>query len=779
MLSRIGTTVGVLHNKDLRALNESEKQYVVCIKDMNKQASKASKDLVVWASKETEGHDLEELAKAVEEITTTMNELFESYSVKHEDYRSNYKSILRREEHLPSLVKQLDEGRKKLDDATKKSKPVDHLKREVEAAEREVEQYEVELAAFKRSTLKVAFDTRFDSLIELGSKLALTATFGKFLTSQIPPGGDRLTAFDSEPMKHILSDLHTSLAAWRPAIEVSDSTGSIGLNTGAGAISPMVEEPANLCSYSESDSKSSNASPSASTTEGNLLFSDLTRAATISPTVYLSRSGSIFKTTTPPGKPVEGTEILNPYMGKPVEIVAGELEGAIPNGVPVGASTTSTVADNKPEGKSEVASAATDAVQKKGTEKEAAGTTVGVLHHKELRNLNESEKQYTGSIRDMNKDALKTAKDLVMWATKEDNSKDLEEFAKSVESAVTTMNSLFESYADKHEDYRSHYKSILRREENLAPLTKRLEEARKKVEDATKKNKPVDHLKREVEEAQKEYDAYEAELAVFKRSTLKVAFETRFDALMELGSKIAIAATFGKFLASQIPQGEDRPAAFDPTPMKHILSDLNTSLSAWRPLVETSNPLAPTPVYTGAGSISGMVASPVSSAASPSSSVASPASSVTSSASISKAESQTKLSSLTKAAVSPTTTSPPTTFLSRTLSIIKTKTPPGKPVEGTAVTNTYPKPGDTIAIPDGIPVSPAAPPTEPSKPTTMPVVPAPSKGDPASTPAKPVDEAAAVTKPVDHAVPAVVTTPVAEKTVVTPPKVEPAAATPA
>ncbi|KXS16574.1 hypothetical protein M427DRAFT_55239 [Gonapodya prolifera JEL478] len=325
------------------------------------------------------------------------------------------------------------------------------------------------------------------------------------------------------------------------------------------------------------------------------------------------------------------------------------------------------------------------------------GTTLGVLDNKELRNLNAAEKSYVASIKDMNKEASRTAKDLVIWAGKENDSKDLEEYAKSIETLVTTLNGLYEAYSAKHEEYRSHYKSIIRREENMSPLSKRLDEAKKKVEDATKKRKPVDHLKREVDAAEKEVEGYEEELGAFKRSILKVAFETKFDALIELGSKIALVGTFGKFLASEIPQGsppvgEKRPT-YDPTPMKHTLSDLQTSISAWLPAIEASEPTA-TPFNTGAGAISPLK-------------TASPTSSGASSPSLSKAGSQT-FPDLADPATSPISTTPPPSFLSRTDSVIKTTVPPGHPVPGTEIVNPYTKPAEATheKILDGVPVAP-------------------------------------------------------------------------
>jgi Eisosome component PIL1 len=80
-----------------------------------------------------------------------------------------------------------------------------------------------------------------------------------------------------------------------------------------------------------------------------------------------------------------------------------------------------------------------------------------------------------------------------------------------------------------------------------------------KLKDAIKKQKNVAECQLQASECTALVLEKQSFVACEKRRLLKQALNVKMDAIIEMSARMSIAATFGKHLADQIPQGQLSP----------------------------------------------------------------------------------------------------------------------------------------------------------------------------------------------------------------------------
>ncbi|KAI9095543.1 Eisosome component PIL1-domain-containing protein [Phlyctochytrium arcticum] len=201
-LRRSMVSLNAPDHPELTVLITEEKDVMKTLQKYSKEKVEAGKYMAVWGK--TEHADLTD-------ITEKYSTLFEEFSKFHSNlvegydgYRVRLKEMKTREDSLHGLRKRFKDLQDKFKDAIKKQKPTEGLKLELTAVDRELAEQEAAFESFKRAKFKEAMHLQFDSFLEFGSKIAIFATFGKYMTDQIPQGmlapGQELPSYEGSPV---------------------------------------------------------------------------------------------------------------------------------------------------------------------------------------------------------------------------------------------------------------------------------------------------------------------------------------------------------------------------------------------------------------------------------------------------------------------------------------------------------------------------------------------------------------------------------------------------
>ncbi|KNC99737.1 uncharacterized protein SPPG_05117 [Spizellomyces punctatus DAOM BR117] len=197
-LRRSMVSLNAHDHPELNVLITEEKDVMKELHKFAKEKAEAAKYMAVWGK--TEHTD-------VADITEKYLVLFEEFAKFHytlieryELYRSRLKEMKAREDSLYVLRKRLKELQEKFKDAIKKQKPHEGIKLELTTVDRDLAEQEAAYEGYKRASFKDAMHLQFDAWMEFANKITIFATFGKYLSDQIPQGslapGQELPAYE-------------------------------------------------------------------------------------------------------------------------------------------------------------------------------------------------------------------------------------------------------------------------------------------------------------------------------------------------------------------------------------------------------------------------------------------------------------------------------------------------------------------------------------------------------------------------------------------------------
>ncbi|ORZ14362.1 Eisosome component PIL1-domain-containing protein [Lobosporangium transversale] len=192
------------------------------LKTLDKEISADAKLIATWGS--TEGDDLADVCQRMSQLMEEVGLIQQAFSLRHTAYRKAIKSIKTQEMTL-------EENRKKKHDLTaqitkhqksSKENPIKlmELQSALERVSAELLNQELELMQFKRITIKDAFDSKFDAMLEYAEKMALIAGYGRAITFVIDTdsqAADRMRIYNgSEYTAAAVSQVKAAVTSWQP-----------------------------------------------------------------------------------------------------------------------------------------------------------------------------------------------------------------------------------------------------------------------------------------------------------------------------------------------------------------------------------------------------------------------------------------------------------------------------------------------------------------------------------------------------------------------------------
>ncbi|KAF9109962.1 Signal peptide peptidase-like 2A [Mortierella sp. AM989] len=192
------------------------------LKTLDKEISADAKLMSAWGS--AEGDDLADVCQRMSQLMEEVGLIQQAYSLRHTAYRKTIKSIKTQEMTL-------DENRKKKHDFTaqiaklqksSKENPIKlmELQSSLERVTAELMSQELELMQFKRTTIKEAFDAKFDAMLEYAEKMALIAGYGRAITFVIDTDtqvADRMRIYNGgEYTAAAVDQVKAAIVNWQP-----------------------------------------------------------------------------------------------------------------------------------------------------------------------------------------------------------------------------------------------------------------------------------------------------------------------------------------------------------------------------------------------------------------------------------------------------------------------------------------------------------------------------------------------------------------------------------
>ncbi|KAI9024079.1 Eisosome component PIL1-domain-containing protein [Hyaloraphidium curvatum] len=210
----------VAHDSLMKNVLTEEKDVVDALHNLAKQRIGASKVLADWGVRD--GDDLGVILTHTQTLNDKLSSYIDTYADKYQEYRAHLKTIYAREESMDSNRQKRSALEKKLQQHVKAQKAdVAAIQREIQMFDRDLAQLEADHMTYKRNSVAMASTVQWDSLLELAAKMQIIATFGKYLTEQIPldripPGIQRPPFAGGAVTQQIVQDCHEALMAWRP-----------------------------------------------------------------------------------------------------------------------------------------------------------------------------------------------------------------------------------------------------------------------------------------------------------------------------------------------------------------------------------------------------------------------------------------------------------------------------------------------------------------------------------------------------------------------------------
>ncbi|KAJ3033777.1 hypothetical protein HK097_004728, partial [Rhizophlyctis rosea] len=208
-LRRTVAAINAHDHKELNVLIKEESDVIKQFKTLGKEASEASKYMTAWGKLEYDDFvDItDKLSILFDEHVKFINTLSERYN----DYRTKLKDIRAREDNLYAQKQKVRHTQEKLKTEIKKGRPADSIRSELATVEREYTEGCAAHEGFKRATFQQALHIQFDGWMEYAQKVTIFATFGKYLSDQIPQGtlsaGQELPQYTgTETTKKIVTD---------------------------------------------------------------------------------------------------------------------------------------------------------------------------------------------------------------------------------------------------------------------------------------------------------------------------------------------------------------------------------------------------------------------------------------------------------------------------------------------------------------------------------------------------------------------------------------------
>ncbi|KAF9439135.1 Signal peptide peptidase-like 2B [Entomortierella beljakovae] len=192
------------------------------LKTLDKEISADAKLTSAWGS--TEGDDLADVCQRMSQLMEEVGLIQQAYSIRHTAYRKKIKGIKIQEMTL-------DDNRKKKQDLTSqiaklqkssKENPIKlmELQSALERVTAELLAQEMELMQFKRHSIKEAFDSKFDAMLEFAEKMALIAGYGRAITFVIDTDhqvADRMRIYNgAEYTTAAVNQVKAAVTNWQP-----------------------------------------------------------------------------------------------------------------------------------------------------------------------------------------------------------------------------------------------------------------------------------------------------------------------------------------------------------------------------------------------------------------------------------------------------------------------------------------------------------------------------------------------------------------------------------
>ncbi|KAA8913759.1 Eisosome component PIL1-domain-containing protein, partial [Sphaerosporella brunnea] len=206
---------------------------------------------------------------------------------------------------------------------------------------------------------------------------------------------------------------------------------------------------------------------------------------------------------------------------------------------------------------------------------------------RKLSQLVKMEKNLMRSMELVGRERREVARQLSIWG--EECDEDVSDVTDKLGVLIFEIGELEDQFVDRYDQYRVTIKSIRNIEASVQPSRDRKQKITDQIAQLKYKdpNSPkITVLEQELVRAEAESLVAEAQLSNITREKLKSAFNYQFDALKEHAEKVAIIASYGKYLLDLIDDtpvtpGETRPAYDGYEDSKSIIQDCEDALTDW------------------------------------------------------------------------------------------------------------------------------------------------------------------------------------------------------
>ncbi|KAF9963647.1 hypothetical protein BGZ65_001600 [Modicella reniformis] len=181
------------------------------LKRLDKEIATNAKLFGAWGC--NEGEDLTDVCQRMTQLMEEIGLIHQAYSIYHTSFRKKIKGLKAQEMLLDDIAKY---------QKSSKENPIKlmELQAAFDRVSAELLSQELYLLQFKRITIRDAFNSQFDAMIEFGEKMALIAGYGRQITNVIDVGPQEVHTTSlysgSEYTAAAINQVKVAVTSWEP-----------------------------------------------------------------------------------------------------------------------------------------------------------------------------------------------------------------------------------------------------------------------------------------------------------------------------------------------------------------------------------------------------------------------------------------------------------------------------------------------------------------------------------------------------------------------------------
>ncbi|KAK4494816.1 hypothetical protein PRZ48_014172 [Zasmidium cellare] len=220
--------------------------------------------------------------------------------------------------------------------------------------------------------------------------------------------------------------------------------------------------------------------------------------------------------------------------------------------------------------------------------RKSTGGTFDPALAKKLAKLIAMEKNTLRSRETASKERIDGAQALSAWAEEQDE--DISDVIDKVAVLISEAGDLEDQYVDRYDVYRGALKDIRNIEKIIQPIRDKKQKLIERIATLRAEEAPdaseLDSLEQELVRAEAESLVAEKQLSTITHEKIKYGMEYQFEAMQELGEKLAIIAGYGKHLLGLLHEVPAMPEEDLPPYTSHeasaaIVGECDRALTTW------------------------------------------------------------------------------------------------------------------------------------------------------------------------------------------------------